>query len=80
MSDVTSFERISSLLYQYLIELCSRRLKNLGFVFKEIKYSEFNWKICEDLKILGLVLGQQSGFTATMQFHAQKTKNYPEIR
>ena len=37
--------------------------QNVEFVLKKIKYSEFNWKICWDVKILGLVLGQQSGFT-----------------
>lgn len=37
--------------------------ENLQIVLDKIKYSEHNWKICGDLKIATLLLGQQSGFT-----------------
>ena len=32
-------------------------------VLAKIKYEEDKWKICGDLKILSMILGQQSGFT-----------------
>ena len=32
-------------------------------VLSVIKYSEHNWMICGDLKIVTILLGQQSGFT-----------------
>lgn len=35
----------------------------LKFVLETIKYSEHNWLICGDLKILTILLGQQSGYT-----------------
>lgn len=38
---------------------------NLKFVLEKINYSTYKWKICGDLKILGIVLGQQSGYTKT---------------
>lgn len=37
--------------------------KNIEIVLHKIKYSEHNWQICGDLKILSMILGQQSGFT-----------------
>ncbi|XP_046600523.1 uncharacterized protein LOC124295250 [Neodiprion lecontei] len=37
--------------------------ENLQIVLGKMKYSEHNWKICGDLKIATLFLGQQSGFT-----------------
>lgn len=37
--------------------------QNVEFVLNKIKYLAFGWKICGDLKILSLILGQQSGFT-----------------
>lgn len=37
--------------------------ENLEIVLDKIKYSEHQWRICGDLKIATLLLGQQSGFT-----------------
>jgi len=37
--------------------------ENLQIVLEKIKYSEHQWKVCGDLKISTLILGQQSGFT-----------------
>jgi len=36
--------------------------KNIEIVLNKIKYKEYNWLICGDLKILTMILGQQSGF------------------
>ena len=35
----------------------------LKFILEKIKYKDHNWKICGDLKIITILLGQQSGFT-----------------
>lgn len=35
----------------------------LALVFEKVKYSEHSWLICGDLKILTILLGQQSGNT-----------------
>jgi hypothetical protein len=32
-------------------------------LLKCIDYDKFNWKICGDLKVLGLLLGMQQGYT-----------------
>ena len=37
--------------------------ENLATVLQKIKYDEYNWDICGDLKVIGLLLGQQSGYT-----------------
>jgi len=37
--------------------------QTMDFVLKKIKYSEYNWMICGDLKVICILLGQQSGFT-----------------
>ena len=37
--------------------------ENLEIVLEKIKYAEHKWKMCGDLKIATLILGQQSGFT-----------------
>ena len=36
---------------------------NMKMVPDIIKYTEYNWKICGDLKIISILLGQQSGYT-----------------
>ena len=36
---------------------------NIEKVLNKIKYSEHEWLICGDLKILSMILAQQSGFT-----------------
>ena len=35
----------------------------MEIVLQKIKYSEHQWKVCGDLKIATMILGQQSGFT-----------------
>ncbi|KAL7296916.1 hypothetical protein TKK_0010305 [Trichogramma kaykai] len=35
----------------------------MKIVLEKIKYAKYNWQICGDLKILTMILGQQSGFT-----------------
>lgn len=35
--------------------------ENVKIVFDKIKYSDRNWLICGDLKIIGIILGMQSG-------------------
>lgn len=35
--------------------------ENVKIVLDKIKYSEHNWQLCGDLKIIGIVLGMQSG-------------------
>ncbi|KYN28033.1 hypothetical protein ALC57_02551 [Trachymyrmex cornetzi] len=37
--------------------------KNIEILLNKIQYKEHNWLICGDLKILAIILGQQSGFT-----------------
>jgi len=37
--------------------------KDLDFLLSKLKYSQHEWQICGDLKIITIVLGQQSGFT-----------------
>ncbi|EFN81509.1 hypothetical protein EAI_11433, partial [Harpegnathos saltator] len=32
-------------------------------ILAKIKYNEHQWKICGDLKVIGLLIGMQSGFT-----------------
>lgn len=36
---------------------------NIEIVLKKIKYEDHKWLICGDLKILSMILGQQSDFT-----------------
>lgn len=38
---------------------------NLKLLLEKINYSTHEWKLCGDLKVLGILLGQQSGFTKT---------------
>jgi len=36
---------------------------NISIVLEKLQYSKHRWQICGDLKILSMILGQQSGFT-----------------
>lgn len=36
---------------------------NMGYLLRKINYQQHQWKICTDLKVVTLLLGQQSGFT-----------------
>ena len=37
--------------------------ENLKFVLESLQYSQHNWKICGDLKIISVILGLQAGYT-----------------
>ncbi|GBO16541.1 hypothetical protein AVEN_150121-1 [Araneus ventricosus] len=37
--------------------------ESMEMLLTKIKYTEHKWAICGDLKVIGLLLGQQSGFT-----------------
>lgn len=42
--------------------------ENLKFILIKIKYEEFKWPICADLKVVALLTGLQTGFTKYMCF------------
>jgi len=37
--------------------------KSMDLLLKAVSYSKYEWKICGDLKVIGLLLGLQSGYT-----------------
>jgi hypothetical protein len=39
------------------------RYKNLALVLTKLNYKDHRWMICGDLKVLSMLLGQQSGYT-----------------
>ena len=41
---------------------------NLKIIIQNIQYDKHKWRICGDLKVSGILLGQQSGFTKTPCF------------
>ena len=47
--------------YQLVIQNISR--KDMKILITKCKYSEKNWLICGDLKVLGMLFGQQGGYT-----------------
>ena len=36
---------------------------NMKLLWEAIKYSEYQWSLCGDLKVIGLLMGMQAGFT-----------------
>ena len=42
--------------------------KNMDLLLKAISYSKYGWKICGDLKVIGLLLGMESGYTKLCYF------------
>ena len=42
--------------------------EKMNTLFMPIKYSEHNWNICGDLKVVALLLGMQTGYTKHMCF------------
>jgi hypothetical protein len=55
--------------------------KNVDLLLKATSYSNYGWKICGDLKVTGLLLGMQSGYTKFCCFlcewdSPQKNKHY----
>ena len=43
----------------HLMESCD----NMELLLEAIKYSEYQWILCGDLKVIGLLMGMQAGFT-----------------
>ena len=41
----------------------SESYETLKLVLEKVKYHEHEWQICGDLKVIGLLLGQQRGYT-----------------
>jgi hypothetical protein len=35
--------------------------ENMDLLLKAVRYSKYGWKMCEDVKIIGLLAGMQSG-------------------
>jgi phosphoglycolate phosphatase-like HAD superfamily hydrolase len=46
----------------------SESYETLKLVLEKIKYHEHEWQICGDLKVIGLLLGQQRGYTKFSYF------------
>ena len=36
---------------------------NMELLLEAIKYSEYQWNLCGDIKVIGLLMGMQAGFT-----------------
>ena len=36
---------------------------NLALILDKLKYKEFEWTVCGDLRVLSMILGQQGGYT-----------------
>jgi len=36
---------------------------NLDFILQKLSYADHKWAICGDLKLISMLLGQQSGYT-----------------
>ena len=37
--------------------------ETMQVLLSAIKYANYNWEICGDLKVIGILMGMQSGFT-----------------
>src|ERR1051325_2968860 len=37
--------------------------ENINVLLKQIDYAQHKWHICEDLKVIGLLMGMQPGYT-----------------
>ena len=37
--------------------------ENLALILTKLNYNEYEWTNCGDLKLLSIILGQQSGYT-----------------
>jgi hypothetical protein len=40
--------------------------ENMYLLLKAVSYSKYGWKICGDLKVIGLLLGMQPGYTVLL--------------
>lgn len=56
-----------SILIGHAVDLKESR-ESLQAILTGIKYSEYQWSICADLKVVALLLGMQSGYTKHMCF------------
>jgi len=54
--------KYASLPVAHSIEL-TEEYGNIAFVLEKLKYENHKWVICTDLKIVSIILGQQSGYT-----------------
>jgi hypothetical protein len=46
----------------------SEAYETLKSLLEKIKYREHEWQLCGDLKVIGLLLGQQRGYTKFLCF------------
>lgn len=44
----------------------SETYESMQLIFEKIRYNEFKWNFCSDLKVIALVTGMQAGFTKFM--------------
>ena len=45
------------------IQQLSKNIAKLNLFWKKISYNKHNWIICDDLKMVGFLLGSQCGYT-----------------
>ena len=60
------------------------KYENMSLLLQTVNYSKYEWKICGDLNVIGILLGMQSGFTKLCCFLREwdspsKQKHY-EVR
>ena len=55
--------------------------ESVKLLFGKIKYDEFKWKLCGDLKVVALLLGMQLGYTkfARTSRKSHKAANYQDV-
>jgi hypothetical protein len=51
--------------------------ENLALVLTKLNYKDHGWMICGDLKVLSMLLGQQSGYT---KYHVSCVNGTAELR
>jgi len=56
--------------------------ENMDLLLKAIIYSKYEWKICGNPKIIGLLLGMQSGYTKFSCFLCERDSraNFKKLR
>jgi hypothetical protein len=64
-----------SILMAQRVHRKERNMQGYGFdlLLKGLNYSQYGWKICGDLKVIGLLLGIQSGYTRYSFFFLNET-------
>ena len=53
---------------------------NMGVLLQNINYDTHQWQMCGDLKILTILLGQQSEFTKTVEVVQIIIKKWPTVK